>query len=154
VTLIIVASTTTAARTSTTTGTSATAATRSSATTTARTSAATETTTAFSLGTRFVNVQRAATEIFSVQGRDRFFSFGGIGHFDESESARTPGVTVSDNAHLVDLSVRFKQRTQLGFSCAVGDIADKKLLHTFPFLRETKLRTKSEIYQAWKNLPR
>ncbi len=37
--------------------------------------------------------------------------------------------------------VGLKQRAQLGFGCAVGDVANKKLLHMFPFFVKTELRT-------------
>jgi hypothetical protein len=134
VTLIVVASTSAARRAATTTGTSATTATTArTATTTAGSTAATEPAAALGLGTGFVDVEGAATEFFSVQGRNRLLGFSGIRHFDESKSARSAGVPVSDNTYLIDFSVGLKQRAQLGFGCAVGDVANEKLLHDVSF---------------------
>jgi hypothetical protein len=131
VTLIVVASTSAARRAATTTGTSATTA--RTATTAAGSTAATEPAAALGLGTGLVDVEGAATEFFSVQGRNRLLRFSGIRHFDESKSARSAGVPVSDNTYLIDFSVGLKQRAQLGFGCAVGDVANEKLLHDVSF---------------------
>jgi hypothetical protein len=129
VTLIVVASASAARRAATTAGTSTPAA-RTAAT---PRSTAAEASAALGLGTRFINIKRAATEFLAVEGRDSFLSFGGIRHFDESKSARSSRVPVSDNTYLIDFSVRLKQRAQLGFGCAVGDVANEKLLHDVSF---------------------
>jgi hypothetical protein len=133
VTLIVVASTATARRASTTPTGASTAPTRSSTPTAAGTATAAETSAALGLGTRFIDVQCTATEFLAVEGRNGLLSLGGVGHFYESKPARTPGVTVRNNTDLVDFSVGLKQSPQLGFGCAVGDVADKKFLHNVSF---------------------
>jgi hypothetical protein len=89
--------------------------------------------TAICLGTRLINIQRAATEFFPVQGRDGFLGFASIGHFYEGKSARASGVTIGDHADLIDFAVGFKQCAQLRFRGAVREVPNKKLLHGFPF---------------------
>jgi len=118
--LVVVASTTATARTSTPTAGTATAAAGSAGT-------------AVGLGTRFVDIQCAAAKLFSIQSRDGFLGFCGIGHFYEGESARTAGVTVGDQADLIDFAMRLKQGPQFRFRGAVREIANKQFLHGFPF---------------------
>jgi hypothetical protein len=115
--------------------TSATAAARTSTTTAAGTSAAAARSagTALSLGTGFVDIQCAAAKIFAVQSRDGFFGFRGVGHFYKCKSSGASGVTVGDQADLIDFAVRFEQGSQLCFGGAVREVANKKLLHGFPF---------------------
>jgi hypothetical protein len=124
--LVVVASTAAArtaaatARTSTASGTSAAA-------------AGTAGTAAIGLGTRFVDIQCPTAKLFPVQGRNGFLGFRGIGHFYECKSSRTAGVTIGDHADLIDFPVRLKQRAQFRFGGAVREVANKKLLHGFPF---------------------
>jgi hypothetical protein len=118
--LIIVASTATSARTSASaTGTSA--------------AAAGSAGTAIGLGTGFVDIQCPPAEFFPVQSRDGFLGFGGVGHFYECKSSGTSGVTVGDQADLIDFAMGLKQGPQFRFRGAVREIANKKLLHGFPF---------------------
>jgi hypothetical protein len=120
VALVVVASTATAAGTSTAAaGTSATA--RSAGTAT------------IGLGARFVDIQRAAAKLFSIQSRDGLLGFRRVGHFYEGKSAGAAGVPIGYHADLIDFSVGFKQGSQLGFGGAVREVANKKLLHGFPF---------------------
>jgi hypothetical protein len=130
VTLIVVTSTPAARRAPTATGAPATAA---RTTATAARPSATETSTALGLGTRLIDIQCTTAKFFSVQCRNRLLGFGSVGHFDESKSARPPGIPVSDDTYLIDFSVGLKQRAQLGFGCAVGDVANEKLLHGVSF---------------------
>jgi hypothetical protein len=117
--LVVVASTASATRTPAAAGTST--ATRPSAGT------------AIGLGARFVDVQRAAAKLFAVQSRNGFLGFGSIRHFYECKSSGPSGVTIGDQADLIDFAVRLKQRAQFRFRGAVGEVANKKLLHGFPF---------------------
>jgi hypothetical protein len=121
VALIVVASAATTAGTSTTaaSGTSA-AATWSAGTT-------------LGLGTGLVDIQRAPAEVLAIQSCDGFFGFRGVGHFYKRKPSGASGVTVGDQADLIDLTVGFKQGAQLGFRGAVREVANKKLLHGFPF---------------------
>jgi hypothetical protein len=83
------------------------------------------------LRTRLIDVQRAASQLRSVQRGNGFLGLRGIGHFDKCEPARTPCVALGDYADLLDGAVRLEQRAQLSFSCTVRDIADKEFLHVF-----------------------
>jgi hypothetical protein len=92
------------------------------------------------LGAGFIDVQSAAAKFSTVQCGNCFFSFAGVGHFDESESSRATGIAFGNDAYLLDSAVRFKQRPQLCLSGAVRDVAHKKLLHTLPrFARFTSI---------------
>jgi hypothetical protein len=108
---------------------------RASATTTAGTptAAAGSAGTAVGLGTGFVDIQCAAAKVFPIQGGDGLFSFRGIGHFYECKSSGTSSVTIGDQADLIDFAVGLKQGPQFRFGGAVREIANKKLLHGFPF---------------------
>jgi len=132
--LVVVASATTSTGASTTAGTSTAAS--GASTTTARSAG-----TAIGLGSRLVDVQGASAQFFPVQSRDGFLRFRGIGHFDKGKSSGAPGVTIGDQADLIDLAVGFKQGSQLRFRGAVREVANKKLLHGFPF--PVSLREKS-----------
>jgi hypothetical protein len=116
--LVVVASTAAATRTSTTARTSA---------------AAGSARTAVGLGTRLVNIQRASAKLFPIQSGNGFLGFAGIGHFNKCESSGTAGVTVGDQAHLIDFAMGFKQGAQFRFRGTVREVANKKLLHGFPF---------------------
>src|SRR4051794_33757625 len=102
-----------AARTASTTATTPAA---GPAATTAATEAA-ATATALGFGPSFVNIERTAIEICSIERRDRAIRFGGVRHFDERKPARTAGVTVGYQVDTVHLSVRLKERTDGRFSC-------------------------------------
>src|ERR1700690_4466963 len=80
----------------------------------------------------FIDVRCPTAEVFSIQGGDGFLGFRRDGHLNERESSRTAGTTVGDHAHLVHFAMGFKQRAKIRFRCAVGDIADEKLLHNAP----------------------
>jgi hypothetical protein len=85
------------------------------------------TTAARSLGfrTRLVHVQRATTQLSSVQSGDCAFCFFRIGHLYESESSRAPSLPVGHNTYAVDLSVRFKHLAQLILGCIEVEISYK-----------------------------
>jgi hypothetical protein len=106
---------------------------RTSATSAGTPAAAGSAGTAVGLGTRFVDIQCAPAKVFPVQGGDGFFSFHGIGHLHECKSSGTSGVTVGDQADLIDFAVGLKQGPQFRFRGAVREVANKKLLHGFPF---------------------
>jgi hypothetical protein len=133
--LIIITPTTTAPGTSTATGASTTAATaaRTSTTAAARRAAA------IGLRSGFINVQRAPTEFFAIERGNCFFRFRGIGHFDEGKAARTASIAIGYDADLLDGPVRLEQRPQLCFGGAVGDVADKQLLHDVSSVLQAKV---------------
>src|SRR4029077_13785567 len=113
----------------TATGTSTTTA--GTSTTTARTTA-TRWTAAIRLGTGFVDVQGAAAQFLAIEGGNRLLGFGGVCHFDERKAAGTAGIAIGHDADLLDRPMGFEQRPQLCFSGAVGDVANKQLLHIVP----------------------
>jgi hypothetical protein len=119
--LVVVTSTTA------TTGASATA---SSGTPTATAGSAG---TAVSLGTSLVDIQRASAEIFAIQSSDGLLGFCGVGHFYKRKPSGSAGVSIGHQADLIDFAVRFKQGSQFRFRGAVREVANKKLLHGFPF---------------------
>jgi hypothetical protein len=120
VALVVVASTAATARTSATTAGTPAAAAGSAGT-------------AVGLRTRLVDIQCAAAKLFPIQGGDGFFSFRGIGHLYKCKSSGTSGVTIGDQADLIDFAMGLKQGPQFRFGGAVREIANKKLLHGFPF---------------------
>jgi hypothetical protein len=68
--------------------------------------------TAIGLGTCLVDIQRASAKLFPIQGGDGFLGFGGVGHFYECKSSGTSGVTISDQADLIDFAMGLKQGPQ------------------------------------------
>src|SRR5439155_15381157 len=88
---------------------------------------------ALSLGLGFVDVQCTAAQFLAIEGCDCFLGFSGVGHLDESESARTSGITIGDYANLLDSAVGGKQCPQLCFSCTVRDVANEQFLHFISF---------------------
>jgi hypothetical protein len=118
---LIVVAATTAAGTSTTAARTSTASTAGSAGT------------AIGLGTRLVDVQRASAEVFAIQSGDGLLGFRGVRHLDKRKTSGSAGIAIGHQAHLIDFAVGFKQSAELCFGGAVGEIANKKLLHGFPF---------------------
>jgi hypothetical protein len=118
--LVVVASTATTARTSATTTTGTSTAPRSAGT-------------AVGLRARFVDVQCASSELFPVQSGNSLLGFGRVRHFYKRKPSGASGVAVGDQTDLIDFAVGFKQGSQFRFRGAVGEIANKKLLHGFPF---------------------
>ena len=57
---------------------------------------------------RFVDVDCPPAQLGSIKAGDCLFTFIGVRHFDECESARTARLTVGQNADTVHLPIRFK----------------------------------------------
>src|SRR5947208_5526178 len=85
-----------AAASAATTGTTA-AATTTAAGSAASTKTAAAAEAALRLGTGFVHVQRAAVQSISVERGDRLVRLALVFHFDECETAGTPGFTIGHN---------------------------------------------------------
>jgi hypothetical protein len=68
--------------------------------------AAVSTTIGFRAG--LIDVQCAAAQLLAIESGNGFFSLSGIRHFDESETARTAGIALGDDADLRDGTVGFK----------------------------------------------
>jgi hypothetical protein len=98
-----------------------------SAATAAAESAAT--TAAFSPGTSFVYVDLPAAHIGAVESRNGALRLAVIRHFHESETARTPGIAIRDQADAFDRPVRFEQCPNTRFRCAEIQIAYENILH-------------------------
>ena len=94
-----------------------------SAATTARTAAAT-TAAATLTGLGFVHLERTALKVLAIErlhGARRIR----VRHFNESEPARTPRITVSDEGQRLDGAMSCEQRTNRIFSRGEGQIANK-----------------------------
>jgi len=89
--------------------------------TTARATATTAatTTTAALTGLSFVHLEGAAPKVLTIE---RLHGARGvrIGHLDESEPARAPGITVGDERQRLDGAVRGEQRADSIFSRGEG----------------------------------
>jgi hypothetical protein len=83
----------------------------------------------FRFRTGFVNFQVAAADIFAIQRRDRFGSFGIIGHFDEAETTRASGLAIGSDVHASELAERFEERAQIVRGGLKAHIADKEVFH-------------------------
>ena len=68
---------------------------------------------AFRLRPGFVNVHCSTEQVSSVQTGDGPFSFLAICHFHESESARLPGLAISDNTHVLDSAILREDRPKI-----------------------------------------
>src|SRR5467141_864917 len=70
---------------------------------------------AFALRPRFIHLQIASANFFSIEGGHGCGCFRVIGHLDKSETARAPGFPVHCHVHARDLAERCKQLAQFGF---------------------------------------
>jgi hypothetical protein len=94
------------------------------ASTTASTAAGT-----LSLGTRFVDIDRASADGRAIQSRDRFLAIFVTGHLHETETTGSPRVTVCHDAHAIHLSERLKQLAQFVFGCVEAQVPYENILH-------------------------
>src|SRR5262249_20491437 len=84
---------------------------------------------AFSLRTRLVYVERATFHVGAIQRRNCSIRLGRIRHFDESEAARTPGVSIRHQVHTIHLSVPLEKRSHRRLGSGKIQIAYKDVLH-------------------------
>jgi hypothetical protein len=68
--------------------------------------------TALRLRARFVHVHGTAIQLCAVQTIDSRRCLAAVGHLDESESARLPGVTIGYDADALDSAVLFEGGTK------------------------------------------
>src|SRR5580698_7246206 len=86
------------------------------AATTATTAAATPASkTAFRFRTRFVDIQRPAIQLSSIQFSDRTIRFRVGTHLDKSEPTGLPGIAVGNDVDPLDGTVRLEQRSDRSF---------------------------------------
>jgi hypothetical protein len=94
-----------------------------------------ESATAWRFWPGFINFQRPAIQVGSVESRNRAVSFRRIRHLDERKSARTPGIPVGDDFDAIHGSMRLKQQTDGGLSGSCIQIANKDLFHkSYPYV--------------------
>ena len=84
--------------------------------------------TALGFRTRLINIERATTQLRSIQCRDSFLSVFVARHLNESEATRTPRLAIRKNAHAIDLSVGLEQLTQFIFRRIERQIPNKNVL--------------------------
>ena len=96
-------------------------------TTTSPAVSAATTTDALCFGPCFVYVQRPSGKLSTVKRRNRFFSFFGVRHLDESETTRAAGIAIRHNADPIHLSVGSKKVPQLIFRDVEIEVANKNV---------------------------
>lgn len=67
----------------------------------------------FVFWTGFVDAQCSLMKYRSVQSLNRVFGFRVIGHFDERETSRMAGITISDQSDSLQKAMRSKQLAQV-----------------------------------------
>ena len=77
---------------------------------------------------RFVDAQRTAAHVASVQLVDRLIGVPVV-HLHEAEAARAAGFAVGDHRHRVDLPDGGKEIPEIRLGGAPGEVADIDLLH-------------------------
>jgi len=84
-------------------------------------------------GTSFVDVDRPSVKLSAVQFGNSPICFGGIGHFDESESSGLPRIAVGHNTDALNRAIGFKQRSNRVFGCSKAEVPYKNILHVLSF---------------------
>jgi len=64
-----------------------------------------------SLRTGLIHVEGAAVEVMAIELSDRLIGFSRVAHFDETEAAGLPSVTIGDEADAGHRAVTFEQRS-------------------------------------------
>jgi hypothetical protein len=92
-------------------------------------SAAASATTALSLGTSFIDIQRAAFESHAIQASDGLVSFIGIAHFNKREAAGAASVTIGHQIDTINGSIPLEHRTDGRIGSGKIQIAYENILH-------------------------
>ena len=91
------------------------------------------------LRARFVNRQRAALELFSIEGVDGLLSIVTRAHLHETEAARLGGKLVRDDSRGLHRPVLGEELLELAVSHGIGQTAHVQFLaHVLPPVVETK----------------
>jgi hypothetical protein len=77
------------------------------------------------LGARFVDLEIAPADFFSVEACNGFGCFGIVGHFHKREPAGTSRLAVRRNVDARDLPEGFKQRAQIRLGRLKTHVADE-----------------------------
>src|SRR5271156_1484427 len=83
----------------------------------------------FGLGTSFVNLQIATTEIFAVESSNGLGRFSVVDHFHEAEAAGFAGFAIGSNMNARQLPERLEQCFEIRSSGLKTHVANKKILH-------------------------
>jgi hypothetical protein len=96
------------------------------------TAPATTTASAFALGPGFVDDQSAAHEFAAVERGDRFFGFGVVVNFRETEAARLTRETIAEQSQRIGLHSGFREkRLHFLFSSLERQIPHVQFLHGY-----------------------
>src|SRR5215831_8567519 len=100
---------------------------------------------AFRLGSRFIHINCASTELCAIEPCDCFFSLLGVRHFNERESARAAGITVGENAYSIDLAVEFESLAQFVLGGVEAEVTHEDIFQValLSFFREPGRRSRS-----------
>lgn len=82
--------------------------------------------------TRFIHIQRASSQIRTVEGIDGFVALFRVRHFHERKTARTSGLTIGQNTDTLYLSIRLEHVTQFIFRGIEIQISYEDVLQAKP----------------------
>jgi hypothetical protein len=77
----------------------------------------------------FINIDGAAAHLASVERGDCFLAVFVVGHFNETEAPRPPGIAVHHDADAIHWPVGFKRLPEFVLICVETEIADKDVFH-------------------------
>src|SRR5206468_6499636 len=109
------------------------AATTTGASTTAATEASTATAaaeTAVRFGTGFVHIQCTSVQSVSIESRNSLVRLAFIFHFDECETAGTPGFTICHDSGAIHLAIAFEEAADAFFGSIEIQVAYEYVLHS------------------------
>ena len=89
---------------------------------------------ALGLRASFVHVNSASADLASIQSGNGLVAFFGVCHLDETESPRTSGFAVGENADAVNRPIRFEYLAQLILRSIEAEIPNENILHGAPSL--------------------
>src|SRR5437763_10087266 len=75
------------------------------------------------LRTSFIDIQRSAVNIRSVERSDSFVGFARIAHFDKCKTSSLSRVAIRHDVHPINAAVSFKKRTNLLFACREAEVS-------------------------------
>jgi hypothetical protein len=82
------------------------------------------------LRTSFIHYQRAAKEVFAVEGCNRLLCRAVVMNLGETKSARLPSETIAQQRQRIRLYTDFsKQRLHLLFCCFEREVPNVQFLH-------------------------
>ena len=97
------------------------------------------------LGTRLVNVHRAAIQIRAVDGGNCLFTFAIVWHLHEAKATSLTGVPIRHNVYTIDCTVDFEQCTDRRFRSPKTEVSNENIFHSLLFL----LRLEDDYFGRW-----